>query len=47
MKVNWYAAAKEFNSEVKVSLVSKQEGQSTLTLAQRWAKGSLLFPFLL
>lgn len=30
MKVNWYAAAREFNSEVKLSLGSKQEGQSKL-----------------
>lgn len=46
MKANWYAAAREFNSEVKLSLECKQEEQSMLTLAQRWAKGSLLFPFL-
>lgn len=35
MKVNWYAAAREFNSEIKLSLVSKQKGQSIRTLAQR------------
>lgn len=47
MKVNWYAAATEFNSEVKLSLVSEQKGQKIQTRAHRWAKRSLLFPFLL
>lgn len=27
MKVNWYAAATEFNSEVKLSLVSNRKGR--------------------